>query len=282
MRNEVYNCDCIEYMRTLPDHYFDIAVCDPPYGSANSEEYIGGEIWRKIPPILSQRKTGLSASGAKGIIGITPPRKLEQTQGREERTILPTNRFQGGTWATRYKRSSGGVDETKLVPPQWDIAPPEEFFDELFRVSKNQIIWGGNYFSLPPTRCFLIWRKLSIGEQFSMAMCEYAWTSFKGNAKLFECTPQRNKHSGKFHPTEKPQELYVWIYQNFVKEGETIFDPMMGSQASRIVAHKMGINYVGCEIDKYYFDKGCEFFDRECNGITTTEKGHKIQQLSLF
>ena len=72
------------------------------------------------------------------------------------------------------------------------------------------------------------------------------------------------------------------IYQNFVKEGETIFDPMMGSQASRIVAHKMGIDYVGCEIDKYYFDKGCEFFDRECNGITTTEKGHKIQQLSLF
>lgn len=212
-----------------------------------------------------------------------PPPKIgadSREGGENDITNQPLpRRHLGNTIQTLF---GGGVDETKLVPPQWDVAPPEEFFDELFRVSKNQIIWGGNYFSLPPTRCFLIWRKLSIGEQFSMAMCEYAWTSFKGNAKLFECTPQRNKHSGKFHPTEKPQDLYAWIYQNFVKEGETIFDPMMGSQASRIVAHKMGINYVGCEIDKYYFDKGCEFFDRECNGITTTDKGHKIQQLSLF
>ena len=281
MRNEVYNCDCIEYMRTLPDHYFDIAVCDPPYGSANSENISGGEIWRNIPPLLSQRRTGLSTSGTKGNIGITPPENWSRLKGgRRERYYQPTaSKEELGQHDTNTLR---GVDETKLVPPQWDVAPPEEFFDELFRVSKNQIIWGGNYFSLPPTRCFLIWRKLSIGEQFSMAMCEYAWTSFKGNAKLFECTPQRNKHSGKFHPTEKPQDLYAWIYQNFVKEGETIFDPMMGSQASRIVAHKMGIDYVGCEIDKYYFDKGCEFFDRECNGITTTEKGHKIQQLSLF
>ena len=216
------------------------------------------------------------------VLSELPPPKIgadSREGGENDITNQPLpRRHLGNTIQTPF----GGVDETKLVPPQWDVAPPEEFFDELFRVSKNQIIWGGNYFSLPPTRCFLIWRKLSIGEQFSMAMCEYAWTSFKGNAKLFECTPQRNKHSGKFHPTEKPQDLYAWIYQNFVKEGETIFDPMMGSQASRIVAHKMGINYVGCEIDKYYFDKGCEFFDRECNGITTTEKGHKIQQLSLF
>ena len=74
MRSEIHNCDCIEYMRSLPDQYFDIAVCDPPYGSANSEELVGGEIWRNIPPILSQRGTGLSANGANDIIGITPPK----------------------------------------------------------------------------------------------------------------------------------------------------------------------------------------------------------------
>lgn len=148
-----------------------------------------------------------------------PPENWSRLKGgRRERYYQPTASKEAlGQHDTNALR--GGVDEAKLVPPQWDVAPPEEFFDELFRVSKNQIIWGGNYFSLPPTRCFLIWRKLSIGEQFSMAMCEYAWTSFKGNAKLFECTPQRNKHSGKFHPTEKPQDLYAWIYQNFVKEG---------------------------------------------------------------
>ena len=92
MRNEVYNCDCIEYMRTLPDHYFDIAVCDPPYGSANSENISGGEIWRNIPPILSQRRTGLSARGAKGIIGITPPPEnwCRLKGGRRERYYQPT------------------------------------------------------------------------------------------------------------------------------------------------------------------------------------------------
>lgn len=115
-----------------------------------------------------------------------------------------------------------------------------------------------------------------------MAMCEYAWTSFTGNAKVFEHTSLRNDHSGKFHPTEKPQELYGWIYRNFLEDGQTVFDPMMGSQASRIAAYKMGIDYVGCEIDKYYFDKGCEFFDRECRGITAGHNGHKIIQQDLF
>ena len=115
-----------------------------------------------------------------------------------------------------------------------------------------------------------------------MAMCEYAWTSFKGNAKVFEYPSLRNKHSGKFHPTEKPQELYGWIYRNYVKEGQTIFDPMMGSQASRIAAYKMGIDYVGCEIDKYFFDKGCEFFNRECKGEIKNKAGKTIIQTMLF
>lgn len=115
-----------------------------------------------------------------------------------------------------------------------------------------------------------------------MAMCEYAWTSYPGNAKIYHQIPNRTIHSGKFHPTEKPQELYGWIYRLFVQEGWTIFDPMMGSQASRIAAYKMGIDYVGCEIDKYYFDKGCEFFDRECKGVIKGNSGQKFIQLNLF
>ena len=225
--------------------------------------------------------------------------KLEQAQGRKTGKVLQPsetggqngsgkdsentssrNRFQGGTWATRYCVPTGGG--TKLEAPTWDVAPPQLFFDELFRVSKNQIIWGGNYFSLPPTRCFLVWRKTNIAEGLSMAMCEYAWTSFKGNAKVFDYSSLRKDNSGKFHPTEKPQELYAWTYKLFVDKNQTVFDPMMGSQASRVVAYKMGIDYIGCEIDKYYFDKGCEFFYRECLGMKKTENGKSITQLNLF
>jgi site-specific DNA-methyltransferase (adenine-specific) len=83
----------------------------------------------------------------------------------------------------------------------WDIAPDESYFTELFRVSRYQIIWGGNYFALPPSRNFIIWRKLSISESFSMAMVEQAWTNFKGNAKYFECVSQDKE---RFHPTQKP------------------------------------------------------------------------------
>ena len=108
------------------------------------------------------------------------------------------------------------------------------------------------------------------------------WTSFTGNAKVFDSPPQRRENSGKFHPTEKPLELYGWIYRNYVKDGETVFDPMMGSQASRIAAYKMGIDYVGCEIDKYYYDKGCEWFERECHGITKTASGKTIIEQTLF
>lgn len=108
-------------------------------------------------------------------------------------------------------RTGGGRAEKYGAKIQhWDIAPEPEYFTELFRVSKNQIIWGGNYFALPPTRCFAIWRKLTISEKFSMAMCEYAWTSFNDNAKVFEAPPQGNGEA-RFHPTQKPVPLYRWL-----------------------------------------------------------------------
>ena len=134
--------------------------------------------------------------------------------GANDLSINGGGRF-GGRF-DRYKngRDMGGKVRKKIVA--WDVAPKEEYFQELFRISRDQIIWGGNYFSLPPTRCFLILRKTNIPENFSMAMCEYAWTSFNGNAKVFDFNMQRQP--GRFHPTQKPVELYEWILTRFGKE----------------------------------------------------------------
>lgn len=181
----------------------------------------------------------------------------------------------GGGWASKYQKS---LPKGKI---EWDVAPTQEYFDELFRVSKNQIIWGGNYFSLPPTRCFLVWRKLTISENFSMAMAEYAWTSFDGNAKVFEFMPQAKPGKERFHPTQKPVELYAWIFKNYAEEGMKVLDTHMGSQSSRIAAHFAGLDFYGCEIDKDYFDAGCARYEKECKGIEVIN-GHQIIQQSLF
>lgn len=150
----------------------------------------------------------------------------------------------GGTWAEKYGK--------KIIA--WDVAPGKEYFDQLFRVSRNQIIWGGNYFPLPPTRCFLIWRKLTISESFSMAMCEYAWTSFQGNAKWFECAPQGTANEQRFHPTQKPVKLYQWILSNYAKPGMKILDTHVGSASSLVACHRSGFTDVwGFEIDETYY-----------------------------
>ena len=152
----------------------------------------------------------------------------------------------------------GGEVRKKIIA--WDTAPKQEYFDELFRVSRNQIIWGGNYFRLPPTRCFLVWKKLTISENFTMAMAEYAWTSFNSNAKIFEFAPQGKKADPRFHPTQKPVALYRWIFQHYAKSGDKILDTHLGSGSSRIAAYEAGLDFVGCEIDKKYFDKQEERF----------------------
>jgi site-specific DNA-methyltransferase (adenine-specific) len=96
------------------------------------------------------------------------------------------------------------------------IAPPPECFEELFRVSRRLIIWGGD---------FIVWRKLTISESFSMAMAERAWTNIKGNAKYFEYTPQ---DKDRFHPTQKPVELYAWLLNRYARSGWKILDAHMG------------------------------------------------------
>lgn len=171
----------------------------------------------------------------------------------------------GGGYFQKYK--PGGLFSSANIK-HWDVAPGEEYFKELARVSKNQIIWGGNYFRLPPTRCFIVWRKLTISENFTMAMCEYAWTSFNDNAKLFECMPQGSAKEKRFHPTQKPVKLYQWLLSRYAKEGDKILDTHCGSASSLIACRRAGLEFVGFEIDPEYYRAAKERLDAEMNQIS--------------
>lgn len=150
------------------------------------------------------------------------------------------------------------------------------YFQELFRVSKNQIIWGGNYFCEEIARdsqCWIVWDKCHT-EGISYADAELAWTSFNSATRIFrflwngmlQGTPGNGtKANGnkalnekRIHPTQKPVSLYTWIFQNYAEPGQKVLDTHMGSQSSRIAAYDQGLNYTGCEIDKHYFDAGNE------------------------
>jgi site-specific DNA-methyltransferase (adenine-specific) len=136
----------------------------------------------------------------------------------------------------------------------WDCQPPSvEYFEELRRVSVNQIIWGGNHFTLPETRCFVIWDKKQ-PEGVSFAMAEYAWTSFDSVPKVFYQFPSHVTQGRKIHPTQKPIELYRWLLTNYAKPGQTILDTHLGSGSSRIAAYDLGFDFTGYELDKDYFD----------------------------
>jgi DNA modification methylase len=179
----------MEYMATVPDKYFDLAIVDPPYG-------IG--------------------------ISLNPVRQMHDKK-------------------------------------KWDDATPnDKYFDELKRISKHQIIWGGNYFNLPPSQGFLIWDKKQ-PHDFSLAMCEFAWSSIQSPAKMFRFSVLAEK--GKQHPTQKPVKLYEWILANYAKKGQRIFDSHLGSGSSAIAAHYFGVDFVGCELDKDYFDAAKVRFD---------------------
>tara|TARA_R100000406_G_scaffold65584_2_gene46219 strand:- start:1002 stop:1595 length:594 start_codon:yes stop_codon:yes gene_type:complete len=135
---------------------------------------------------------------------------------------------------------------------KWDNnIPQKEYFNELFRVSKNQIIWGGNYFDLPPTQGFFIWDKKQ-PHDFSLAMCEYAWSSLQKPAKMWSLSVLKEK--GKIHPTQKPVELYEWLLLNNAKEGDKILDTHLGSGSIAIACHNLGFDLTACELDKEYFD----------------------------
>ena len=192
---ELLHCDCMEYMATVPDKYFDLACVDPPYGIKNMN------------------------AGGRGM-----------------------NR-----WIDWEKK---GWD---------DAAPDKKYFEELTRISKNQIIWGGNYFDLPPSKCWIIWDK---GQRdFSLADGEMAWASFDKAMRIFELSRGAASTETKIHPTQKPIRLYEWILSKFAKKGQRVFDSHLGSGSSAIAAHYFGVDFVGTELDKDYFDAAKARFD---------------------
>ena len=213
MKSEVYNIDCMEYMKTLPDKCFGLTIADPPYG--------------------------VSYARGKHGFGINDNRPTKEDV-------------------------------------KWDDKIPEKkFFDELLRVSERVIIWGGNYFThmLPVSKCWLVWDKCNGMENKSpFADCELAWTNMTKVVKQFHLRQlgfvSQTNDKTRIHPTQKPTELYEWLVTNYAPLGGVIFDPMMGSQSSRIAAHRLGFDYVGCELDKEYFDKGNERFKQETSQLS--------------
>ena len=143
-----------------------------------------------------------------------------------------------------------GDAKAKYKVGDWDSCIPNEFyFKELFRVSKQQIIWGGNYFTLPPSKCFLIWDKM-FSNEVSFSAAEYAWASFDEMASIFKYHPGQ---PGRIHPTQKPVALYKWLLTNYAKPGDKILDTHLGSGSSRIAAFDMGFDFWGYELDADYF-----------------------------
>ena len=181
------NGDCVEYMKTMPDKYVDLCICDPPYG-------------------------------------------IERFKS-------------GGSHVNKY----GSADRL------WNNdKPSKSYFDSLFRVSKNQIIWGGNNFDLPTSEYFVVWQK-SNALDFSFAMCEQAWTNIKKPAKLFVHFHAKESER-RIHPTQKPVALYKWLLKNYAKQGDKILDTHVGSASSLIACYDMGFDYIGFEIDEEYYN----------------------------
>ncbi len=229
MAIELLNVDCMEYMRSVSNHHFDLAIVDPPYGINAQSMSMGQNLnradgWRREESTATKLRTG----------------RLNTGSGKLKDRALNT------------------------LPCDWDSSiPPNEYFNELFRISRNQIIWGGNYFPLKPTRCYLCWDKVQPWDNFSQF--ELAWTSFDRPAAMF-----RQSNTGganldtKIHPTQKPVKLYSWVLEKFAFKGARIIDTHLGSASSAIAANKYGISeFVGCEISAYYHGLAVERYQNE-------------------
>ena len=262
--------DCMEGMKEFPDKFFDLAIVDPPYGGGAKAEHAspenltgGGADWERHKAGRFGgrfRQYHFGDGQAEEQAEDAPESPTEGQTGGLSAALIRAERTGRGRWARKY--NPGEIFDGADVK-HWDVAPGEDYFRELARVSKNQIIWGGNYFGLPPTRCFLVWRKLTISESFSMAMCEYAWTSFNDNAKLFECMPQGAPGEKRFHPTQKPVKLYSWILNLYAKDGYKILDTHAGSGSSLVACRRRGLEAWGFEIDPEYWKAAKARLDTE-------------------
>lgn len=144
---------------------------------------------------------------------------------------------------------------------QWDVKPNDEYFNELFRVSKNQIIWGGNYFSQIWLRSeynkgFIIWDKNQPESLNNFSMAEMAWSSLDKPSKIFRYSVRKNRN--KIHPTQKPIELYEWLLKMYAKQGDKILDTHLGSGTLAVACYNAGLSLTACEISETYFFKSLE------------------------
>jgi len=170
----------------------------------------------------------------------------------------------------RFKANDGG-NSKKITTfgdkdKNWNnIKPDAEYWDQLFRVSKNQIVWGGNNFELPTSEYFIVWDKGQMMPSF--ARCEMAWTNCKVPAKMYA---KRSQDLERIHPTQKPTDLYSWLLINYAKEGFKILDTHLGSGSIAIAVEKanrldkMNLQFVGIEIDKEYYEKALNRIEQYC------------------
>lgn len=168
--------------------------------------------------------------------------------------------------------NSMNMGSRKTIKPdskKWDDKTPDKnYFNELKRISINQIIWGGNYFDeIWPSRGFVIWDKGESMYGRSFAECELAFLSFDVSAKIFKLSPN---DLTRIHPTQKPIKLYQWLLQNYAKPGQKILDTHLGSGSSAIAAHYFGVDFVGVELDEDYYRAAVNRFN------------HATAQVDLF
>jgi site-specific DNA-methyltransferase (adenine-specific) len=174
----------------------------------------------------------------------------------------------------RFKKGGSHVNKYGSENGQWNNEKPtKEYFDELFRVSKNQIIWGANNFELPTSEYFIIWQKSS-AEDFSFAMCEMAWTNCKVPAKIYRKLHVSVEDKRKIHPTQKPIELYKWLLHNYTSEGDLILDTHLGSGSIAIAIDKankinnMNLRFTGIELDVDYYNSMIKRFEAYISQLT--------------
>ena len=167
------------------------------------------------------------------------------------------------------------VTDKGLKAKSWDDKPiDDKYFVELFRVSKNQIIWGGNYYNLGVTKHCIIWDKKQ-PEDLSFGMFDFAWTSYDRPNKIFRYSVLNEKE--KIHPTQKPMSLYFWLLKRYSEGVFNVLDTHLGSGSSRIAAYKLGFDFWGCEIDKDYFEAQEKRFKEAINEPLFQTQPERIQ-----
>lgn len=154
-------------------------------------------------------------------------------------------KLQGGTWGKSFE---GAYKD-------WDSFAPQNLLNEVLKLSDKAIVWGGNYFTLIPSRCWLVWFKRDAVR--TMAGCELAWTNFDANAKVFDWTIAATNAERAGHPTQKPIALMRWCIEQ-AGNPETILDPFMGSGTTGVAAIQLGRKFIGIEREPKYFDIACK------------------------